>query len=128
MTRSELARMSWGFGGKVCCSLASMMSLQETGAVETRGRQNIVIMKYHMFKPSVFEVSEGTTVIWMNEDQDPHMVVSDATPEKGEGAWFSSEKLLEGWSFSHTFSEAGEFPYHCPFYPEMKGKIVVYHA
>ena len=114
--------------GKVRVSFASLYSLQETGAVESRKRQNVVIMKSHEFRPSVFEIEEGTTVIWINEDGDPHMVVSDAVQGRMEGSIFSSEKLLEGWSFSYTFAEAGEFSYHCPFHPEMEGKIIVKHT
>ncbi len=113
---------------RVLINFSSLLALQETGAIESRKRQNVVIMKYHEFTPSVFEVDEGTTVIWMNEDRDPHMVVSDAALGRPEGSEFSSDKLLEGWSFSHTFPEAGDFSYHCPFHPEMKGKIVVRHA
>jgi len=38
---------------------------------------------------------------------------------------FQSGAISPGSSFSHTFTTAGEFAYHCEFHPNMTGTIVV---
>ncbi len=72
------------------------------------------------FDPAGLEVSVGTTVTWTNDDEeDPHTVTAD------DGA-FDSGNLDPGEDFSHTFDEAGDFPYFCEIHdPEMVGSIIV---
>lgn len=70
------------------------------------------------FDPSSLEVTVGTTVVWTNNEDIPHTVT--ATDES-----FRSETLQLGDTFSHTFSEAGEFDYFCEVHPNMDAKIIV---
>jgi plastocyanin len=62
-------------------------------------------------------VKAGTTVTWVNNDDTVHTSTSDS------GLW-DSGIIQIGSSFSHTFSTAGTFPYHCNVHP-MTGTIVV---
>jgi len=106
-------------------SLLRLLALTRTGAKATISGENVIVMKYETFKPSVLEVKMGSKVIWLNQDPEPHLVVSDPAENAQEGELFTSEKLLEGWSFSFVFTEAGTYGYHCLFHPEARGKVIV---
>ncbi|WP_063130267.1 cupredoxin domain-containing protein [Nocardia fusca] len=70
------------------------------------------------YSPASVTIEKGQTVEWIFDDNGlPHDVVAD------DGA-FESELLTEG-SFSHTFTEAGTFTYHCTPHPMMVGTVVV---
>jgi plastocyanin len=68
------------------------------------------------FLPPAIEVAPGTEVTWRFDDGSvPHDV-------KGDG--FASEIQSRG-TFSHRFTQAGEFPYKCTLHAGMKGRVVV---
>ncbi|MFI5715473.1 plastocyanin/azurin family copper-binding protein [Nocardia sp. NPDC051750] len=70
------------------------------------------------YSPASVTIEKGQTVEWIFDDNGlPHDVVEDT------GA-FESELLTEG-SFTHTFTEAGTFSYHCTPHPMMVGTVVV---
>ena len=83
----------------------------------------IVAIRDFAFHPDTLTVPVGATVTWVNcEDvgQEPHTTTSDTT-----GIW-SSADLSPGNRFSHTFTTAGPFPYHCiPHESFMRGAIIV---
>jgi plastocyanin len=84
----------------------------------------VVAMRDFAFQPDSITVPVGTTVTWVNcEDQgvEPHTTTSDTT-----GIWGSSE-FGPGGRFSHRFPAAGAFPYHCIPHRSfgMIGRIVV---
>ena len=70
------------------------------------------------FEPAVLTVKVGTTVIWVNDDDIPHLV----SEKDGK---FRSSALDTGDKFSQTFSAAGTVEYFCAVHPHMTGKIVV---
>ena len=70
------------------------------------------------FSPANFAVSAGRTVSWYNGDTNTHTVTSD------DGA-FDSGNLAPGAKWSHTFTQAGTYRYHCTPHPIMKGTITV---
>jgi len=68
------------------------------------------------FEPATLDVAAGMTVVWTNNGRAPHTVTGD----------FADSGVLEpGQTFSHEFSESGEFPYACAIHPEMTGTIQV---
>jgi len=68
------------------------------------------------FLPPAIEVAPGTEVTWRFDDGSvPHDV-------KGDG--FASEIQSRG-TFSHRFTQAGEFRYKCTLHAGMKGRVVV---
>ena len=68
------------------------------------------------FLPPAIEVAPGTEVTWRFDDGSvPHDV-------KGDG--FASEIQSRG-SFSHRFTQAGEFRYKCTLHAGMEGRVVV---
>lgn len=78
-----------------------------------------VAIQNFAFSPSTLQVAPGTTVTWTNRDQAPHTVTSDSN------AWADSGTLNTGQSFSHTFTVAGTYAYHCTVHPTMTATVVV---
>lgn len=70
------------------------------------------------FDPATISIKTGGTVTWKNNDSVAHTVTSDAGS-------FASQTLSPGASYSHTFSSAGTFPYHCAIHPSMHGTVIV---
>ena len=78
-----------------------------------------VTIQNFAFSPQTLTVAPGTTVVWTQKDSAPHTVTSDT------GAWTASAMLSPGQTFSHTFTKAGTFAYHCSVHPNMTATIVV---
>ena len=70
------------------------------------------------FSPQVITVAVGTTVVWTNQDDDPHTVTAN---DKS----FHSTAMDTNERFSFTFTRPGEFAYFCSLHPHMTGKVVV---
>ena len=75
------------------------------------------------YQPNPVQISVGDTVTWTNDDSQPHTVTSgeDATPD----GRFDSSTMTSGATFSHTFTEAGEYQYFCILHPNMVGTVNV---
>jgi len=71
------------------------------------------------YSPETIEIKEGEAVEWDNKDLTPHTVTSQSGSELNSGS------IEADASWSHTFAQAGTFPYYCTYHPEMKGTIVV---
>jgi plastocyanin len=69
----------------------------------------IVPVANYAFNPGGLEIPAGTTVIFRNDDPDPHTVTSDT------GA-FAEGILEEGQDYSVTFDEVGEYAYFCLYH------------
>ncbi|MEZ0349633.1 cupredoxin family copper-binding protein [Mycobacterium sp. pR1184] len=79
---------------------------------------NQVTIDGFAFAPATLKVSVGTTVTWINRDEEPHTVAAS------DGS-FHSPGMGTGASFTHTFSTAGTFDYVCSIHPMMHGTVVV---
>lgn len=79
-------------------------------------------MKGWEFHPAVLTIQEGDTVIWINDDEDPHNVKFEDPSLKG-----SEERIKPGKRFTVTFEKSGEYNYYCKIHVDqgMKGRIVV---
>ena len=76
--------------------------------------------------PSTISVNVGDTVTWYNADTAAHTVTSGTSVDPpSAGAVFDSSLFMSGTSFSHTFSQAGEYPYFCIVHPWMTGLVLV---
>ncbi len=91
------------------------------GAVVTGEDEVTVDIAGFAFSPRNLKVSVGTTVTWVNRDSVPHDVVSTGTDDVDAQRTdlFASDTLSGGDSFSHTFTEEGEFPYMCSIHASM---------
>ncbi|RUL62633.1 hypothetical protein EKH79_16870 [Dyella dinghuensis] len=71
------------------------------------------------FSPKTLSVPAGARVVWVNSDDEPHVVTS-------AGSLFTSSKALDtGDSFSTTFQKPGTYAYYCSIHPMMVGTIIV---
>jgi plastocyanin len=77
-----------------------------------------VAIKGFAFSPQVITVPVGTTVTWINQDEDPHTVTAN---DKS----FHSAALDTDDKYSFTFTRPGEFAYFCSLHPHMTGKVIV---
>ncbi len=75
-------------------------------------------IKMFAFTPKVLTVATGTTVTWINVDDEPHTVTA-------VGGSFHSSALDTNDKYSFTFSKPGDYAYYCRLHPQMTGKIIV---
>jgi plastocyanin len=82
------------------------------------GDTNHVVIKDFAFSPKALTVAPGTTVTWVNQDDEAHQLMS-------KGKEFRSPALDTNDVFSFTFSKSGTYDYFCTLHPQMIGTIVV---
>jgi plastocyanin len=118
------------------CGAAALALAQPAGA---RAAVATVSVLDDYFSPSTTSIHAGDSVVWTwGSDNDPHNVVSDATPfawlfpspDGGPGTIFdqdSSNTENSPYSFTNTFTTTGSFPYECVLHEEegMAGVIKV---
>ena len=75
-------------------------------------------IKAHGFGTSELTVRPGTTVTWINHDDDAHTVTSTESV-------FRSPGLDTDETYSYTFTRPGTYEYFCTLHPLMTGKVVV---
>jgi amicyanin len=96
----------------------AMPSSSAADAAPVAGNQ--VSIKDFAFAPGTLTVKVGTTVTWVNSDQDPHTVTS-----QGTGGPLKSATMQNGEKYTYTFTTAGTFEYLCTIHPFMTGTVVV---
>jgi plastocyanin len=96
------------------------ISMAQRSYAEGAPATNTVVIDNFSFSPPQLSVAVGTTVVWKNQDDMPHTIVSDATPRE-----FKSPPVDSGEQFSWTFSKAGTYAYFCSLHPRMTGVITV---
>ncbi|HKZ60790.1 MAG TPA: plastocyanin/azurin family copper-binding protein [Nitrososphaera sp.] len=80
------------------------------------------------YAPNPININVGDTVTWTNKDSQPHTVTSgsNGTPDgKFDSSPGFNPLMAAQQTFSHTFEEAGEFPYYCGLHTNMIGTVVV---
>lgn len=93
-----------------------LVATHATSAVPAKTQT--VSIKMFAFTPQVLTVTPGTTVTWINADEDPHTVTAN---DKG----FHSAALDTDDKYSFTFTRPGDYAYFCSLHPHMTGKIIV---
>jgi plastocyanin len=84
--------------------------------VSPKGPQ-IVIQEFR-FSQATLTVPIGTTVTWVNRDEESHTVTSTA-------GLFASPALDPRQAFSYRFTTPGTYTYYCALHPHMTAKLVV---
>ena len=72
----------------------------------------------YRFVPATLNIAAGTTITWINNDDDVHTVM-DA------GGAFRSGALDEGQNYRYTFAKAGVYRIACSMHPQMSMVIEV---
>jgi len=77
-------------------------------------------LEIHQFKflPATVTVAPGTTVTWVNHDEETHTVMSSTGS-------FASAALEHEQTFDHTFAAPGTYTYFCALHPLMRATVVV---
>lgn len=78
-----------------------------------------IIIENFAYSPLTLTVYRGDIVIWTNLDSEEHTVTSDSGDELNSGPIPHTE------IYRHIFTTPGTYDYHCEFYPEMQGRVVV---
>ena len=87
-------------------------------AAATAAKVASIQIKNFAFMPPVLTVTAGTTVTWINNDDEVHKI-STAAKNFGSGGLDTDDK------YSFTFAKPGIYPYFCSLHPKMIGKIIV---
>jgi plastocyanin len=77
-----------------------------------------VTIKDFAFTPATIQAKVGGTVTWTNQDSTAHTVTLD---DKS----VDSGNVAQNATYSHAFTQAGTFPYHCEIHKQMTGTITV---
>jgi nitrite reductase (NO-forming) len=80
------------------------------------------------FSPNHIKIKVGGTVIWTNDDSNIHTVTSGVSNTPNVGQVFDSgltSLISPSKTYSHKFTNAGEFSYFCRIHPNMVGEIEV---
>jgi plastocyanin len=89
------------------------------GIRDVRTAPASVAIRNFAFEPATLTVAAGSKVVWINRDDEPHLVVS-------AGAQFHASPALDtDDSYSTVFPTAGVYTYFCSIHPHMVGKIIV---
>jgi len=132
--RSIRARWLWRFGvlGTVGFSVLAVATRAPAGqsahgtaasqmaqsvVVAAQAEPRIEIMKHKFSRPTL-TVPAGTTVTWLNRDEDVHTVVSTTQAFKSAG-------LETDEAYSYKFAKPGVYEYFCTLHPLMTGKVIV---
>jgi glucose/arabinose dehydrogenase/plastocyanin len=111
-----------------CIDKAFLVSLCLSGFLSQRldGATTVVGMSGFSFMPPTVTIQVGDTVMWTNMDSIAHTTTSGANPPTSDGLW-NSGALGSHQTFSHTFTQAGTFPYFCEFHFGfgMRGTVIV---
>jgi len=78
-----------------------------------------VAMDLTTTSPPSADLSASQTVNWVNDDDVEHWVMS-LDPDV-----LDSGRMSKAQTFSHRFTQAGEYRYYCNIHNYMKGTVVV---
>jgi plastocyanin len=78
----------------------------------------IVYLKNDAYSPTTLTVPVGTTVTFVNNDDDAHTVTATNNI-------FDSKGLDTHGTWKYRFTKVGTYHYFCELHPFMKGTIVV---
>jgi plastocyanin len=105
--------LQWAVG----IMMLGAMEMSIPSAAETADATKIVVKDF-MFSPTPLTVKAGSTVTWINMDDEPHTVVSDT-------GVFKSGGMDTNESFSFKFDKAGTYHFTCSIHPRMVGTVIV---
>lgn len=83
------------------------------------GNASVTILNY-AFSPKTLDIASGTTVTWVNRDEEPHSVQNASGTLR-----LQSGVLQPKQGYSHTFTKPGTYNYRCGIHPYMQGAVIV---
>ena len=112
-----IARRALAFAVGGALSFAAAAGMAQQAGTPT---PNQIVIDNFAFSPVTLTVTAGTTVTWLNKDEEPHTVMS-----ADQQAPFKSPALDTDDKFSFTFAKPGTYKYFCTIHSHMVGTIVV---
>jgi plastocyanin len=103
-------------GGMRVFAIATLLALGALTNAQAAGP--VVTIRNDAYAPSTLTVVAGTTVAFINRDDDAHTVTAT------DGS-FDSRGLDTDGAWRHTFERPGTYRYFCELHPFMRGRIVV---
>ncbi len=76
------------------------------------------------FLPGEVTIGVGESVTWHNDSGVIHTVTSGSFEDGPDGV-FDSSIVMAGDTFTHTFTETGQYEYFCSIHPWMTGTVIV---
>jgi len=113
----EVREMKFNFALLLTLAICLVSFTSRTTNLASTSPNEIVIQNFS-FEPATLTVKPGTTVTWVNRDDEPH--TATATDKR-----FNSKTLDTGDRFSQEFNAPGVYNYYCALHPKMTGKIIV---
>jgi plastocyanin len=107
---------SSGSSAAPASAASSAPSVAAASAPAARGAA--VTVKGFAFTPATISAKVGETITWTNQDAASHTVTLDNKS-------VDSGNIGTNATYSHAFTAAGSFPYHCQIHPQMKGTITI---
>ena len=104
--------------GRSAAAIAALWLIGTVAAVAGPAEPGRILIKDFMFSPMTLTTQVGVEVSWVNQDDEPHTVVSDA-------GLFRSGALDTGNSFTYKFDKPGTYHVFCSMHPQMTATIVV---
>jgi plastocyanin len=98
--------------------LALWMGVMPGSAAAGASDVSQVLIKDFMFAPAQLRIKAGSSVTWVNQDDEPHTVV-------GDGGLFRSGALDTAMAFTYRFEKPGTYQVFCSIHPQMKATIIV---
>jgi plastocyanin len=120
MERIAWGRVGSGEEGSIMRALLVTAALLLAGpaAAPAQTESAQVEIRDQGFSAPSLTVKPGTTVTWVNHDDDTHTVTSTVDT-------FRSPGLDPDETFSYTFTKPGTYEYYCTLHPLMTGKVIV---
>ena len=99
-------------------ALATVLAASLLGGEALAVTSPTIGIKEFKYTPATVTLPVGTTVTWINRDEEPHTVTA------ASGA-FSSAGLVHDDTFTQTFTKPGTYTYFCALHPHMKATVEV---
>lgn len=115
-------QMLLGYTGSETFTPLNKESIKKDGHVHV-GFSNECKEPNECFNPSTITIGVGGTIGWSHRDLISHRITSGNPGERNN--IFDSGTLQQVIPFTHTFEEAGKYPYFCSIHPWMKGTVIV---
>jgi len=98
--------------------LAAALTLAAAAPAAAPPNAAAVHIQNFRFGPQTLTIPAGTTVTFVNDDEEPHNVTAVDHS-------YRSPILNPGARFTHQYAAPGDYPYFCALHPHMTGHIVV---
>lgn len=108
----------WSRTRRVGLALVVVLLAACAPATAQPGSSPRIEIRGHRFSADEVTVPPGTTVTWVNHDDDVHTVTSTVD-------LFRSPGLDADESYIYTFTRPGTYEYYCTLHPLMTGKVIV---